>query len=89
MIFVTKVENGQKSSEGLCIVCAKELGLPIENMMGGALDKLGISPDQLASMSEEMEHMLEEGLGGEDDGEDVDDSDVNHEGANAAETQKR
>ena len=28
MIFVTKVENGQKKSEGLCLACAKELGLP-------------------------------------------------------------
>ena len=88
MIFVTKVENGQKTSEGLCIVCAKELGLPIENMMGGALDKLGISPDQLAGMSEEMEQMLENGF---DVGEDSDDedSDANHEGADAAETKKK
>ena len=89
MIFVTTVENGQKSSEGLCIVCAKELGLPIENMMGGALDKLGISPDQLASMSEEMEQMLEAGLGVEDDADDVEDADENHEGADAAETKRK
>ncbi len=92
MIFVTKVENGQKTSEGLCIVCAKEVGLPIENMMGGALDKLGLTPEQLAGMSEEMEQMLEQGLdlGGEaDEAEDAEETDDNHEGANAAETRKK
>ncbi|MBE6660828.1 MAG: ATP-dependent Clp protease ATP-binding subunit [Ruminococcaceae bacterium] len=92
MIFVTKVENGQKSSEGLCIVCAKELGLPLENMMGGALDKLGLTPDQLASMSEEMEQMFEQGLGNVDGLEELDeadDADENNEGADAAETKKK
>ena len=34
VIFVTKLENGEKTSQGLCIKCAKELGLPIDNMMG-------------------------------------------------------
>ncbi|MBR5616411.1 MAG: hypothetical protein IKW66_06290, partial [Clostridia bacterium] len=75
MIFVTKVENGQKSSEGLCIVCAKELGLPLENMMGGALDKLGLTPDQLAGMTEEMEQMLEQGFGAEDGLDEFDEAD--------------
>ncbi len=92
MIFVTKVENGQKSSEGLCVVCAKELGLPLENMMGGVLDKLGLTPDQLASMSEEMEQMFEQGLGnvdGLEELDDADDADENHEGADAAETKKK
>ena len=92
MIFVTKVENGQKTSEGLCIVCAKEVGLPIENMMGGAFEKLGLTPEQLAGMSEEMEQMLEQGLdfGGEaDDAEEPEETDENHEGANAAETRKK
>ena len=92
MIFVTKVENGQKTSEGLCIVCAKEVGLPIENMMGGAFEKLGLTPEQLAGMSEEMEQMLEQGLdlgGDTEDAEaadEADEADENHEGANAAET---
>ena len=92
MIFVTKVENGQKTSEGLCVVCAKEVGLPIENMMGGALDKLGLTPEQLAGMSEEMEQMLEQGLdlgGDADDADDTEETDENHEGANAAETRKK
>ena len=90
MIFVTKVENGQKSSEGLCIVCAKEIGLPLENMMGGALDKLGLTPEQLAGMSEEMEQMLESGMGMEPESlDDADDTDEGEEGADAAESKKK
>ena len=58
VVFVTKVENNQKASEGLCLRCAKELGLPIENMMGGALGKLGMSADQLSDMEDEVNQMI-------------------------------
>ena len=61
VVFVTKVENNQKTSEGLCLHCAKELGLPIENMMGGALSKMGLSPDQLADMEDEVNQMIANG----------------------------
>ena len=60
VLFVTKVENGEKKSEGLCLQCAKELGLPIENMMGGAFEKFGISPEQLEGMEDEMAQLMEE-----------------------------
>ena len=61
VVFVTKVENNQKNSEGLCLHCAKELGLPIENMMGGALGKIGMSADQLADMEDEVNQMIANG----------------------------
>ena len=61
VIFVTKVENGEKVSEGLCLKCAKELGLPIENMMGGALGKMGMTADQLASMEDDVNRLMEQG----------------------------
>jgi 16S rRNA (adenine1518-N6/adenine1519-N6)-dimethyltransferase len=32
VIFVTKVENGEKSTKGLCLKCAKEMGVPIDNI---------------------------------------------------------
>ena len=34
VVFITKLENGEKKNEGVCITCAKELGLPLENMLG-------------------------------------------------------
>ena len=61
VVFVTKMENNQKASEGLCLHCAKELGLPIENMMGGALGKIGMSADQLADMEDEVNQMIANG----------------------------
>ena len=31
VIFVTKIENGESHNEGLCLKCAKEMGLkPVE-----------------------------------------------------------
>ena len=64
VIFVTKVENGEKASQGLCLKCAKDLGLPIENMMGDIYNKMGISPDQLADMEDELAEMMPDGEDG-------------------------
>lgn len=58
VIFVTKLENGEKTSQGLCIKCAKDMGLPIENMMGDVYNKMGISPDQLENMEDELSEMF-------------------------------
>ena len=62
VVFVTKVENNKKTSEGLCLRCAKELGLPIDQMMGGALGKMGMSADQLADMEDEVNQMIANGV---------------------------
>ncbi|MBQ7829685.1 MAG: AAA family ATPase [Clostridia bacterium] len=64
VIFVTKVENGEKASQGLCIKCAKDMGLPIENMMGDIYNKMGISPDQLEDMEDELAELMPEGEDG-------------------------
>ncbi|MBQ7153711.1 MAG: ATP-dependent Clp protease ATP-binding subunit, partial [Clostridia bacterium] len=61
VIFVTKMENNQRTSQGLCIKCAKEMGLPVNNMLGGALDKFGITQDQVENMENELTEMLETG----------------------------
>ena len=54
VVFVTKMENGNKSNEGLCLKCAKELGLPMDNMLGDVMNQFGLSPDQLESMEDEL-----------------------------------
>ena len=74
VVFVTKLENGQKVNEGICMKCAKELGLPVENMLGNVFDKFGISPDQLGDMEDDIVKFIEEqgGLPSEnDDNEDA------------------
>ena len=70
-VFVTKVENGQRRTEGLCIRCAKELGLPTDQMMGNVIGKLGISPDQMENLEEEINGLIQGGLPSDsDDNED-------------------
>ena len=74
VVFITKIEGGEKVSEGLCIKCAKELGLPVDNMIGNVFDKFGLTPEQIENMERDVNEMLSEN-GGElpsdsDDGED-------------------
>ena len=64
VIFVTKVENGEKTSQGLCVKCAKDLGLPIENMLGDIYNKMGISPEQMENMENELADAMNEGEDG-------------------------
>ena len=51
VIFVTRIENGETRNEGLCLKCAKEMGLkPVDDMM----QKMGISDEDLESLTNEM-----------------------------------
>ena len=51
VIFITKIENGETKNEGLCLKCARELGLkPVDDMM----QKMGISDEDLDSISRDM-----------------------------------
>ena len=61
VVFITKLENGEKKNEGVCITCAKELGLPLDNMLGDVMNKLGISSEELSGMEDEMAKMMENG----------------------------
>ncbi len=62
MVFTTRMENGKTESDGLCIRCAKELGIPVDNMLGDIMNKFGISPEQLESMEKDIDDMMSEGL---------------------------
>ncbi|MCD8004034.1 MAG: ATP-dependent Clp protease ATP-binding subunit [Oscillospiraceae bacterium] len=58
MIYVTKIENGVSHNEGLCLSCAKALGLkPLEDMM----QKMGISDEDLENLTQEMMSSLSPG----------------------------
>ncbi len=60
VVFVTKLENGNKINEGLCIQCAKEMGVPVDNMLGNVMNQLGISPEQLESMENDINDYIGE-----------------------------
>ncbi len=62
VIFVTKVESGEKSTQGLCLKCAKEMGVPVDNLMGNVMGQLGLSPEQMESAEEDINAMLGQAL---------------------------
>ena len=60
VIFVTRIEGGETKNEGLCLKCAKELGIkPVEDMM----QKMGISEEDLDGLPNEMMSALGGGEG--------------------------
>ena len=61
VVFVTKIEKGEKLTKGLCLKCAKEMGVPIDNIVGNMMNQMGITPDQMENMEEELSTMLEAG----------------------------
>ena len=74
VVFVTKIENGEKINEGICIKCARELGLPVEGMLGDICKKLGITPDQLDVMEDDLNKMIEDQGGLPSDNDDNEDA---------------
>lgn len=56
VMYITKVEGGKTSMEGYCLSCAKELGLaPVDQMF----EKFGIGADEIESINEQMNDMIE------------------------------
>jgi len=56
VVFLTKIENGESKQEGLCIKCAKELGIkPINDI----LEQTGLDEDSIEKLGTEMEEFLD------------------------------
>lgn len=54
VMFITKVEGDKTTNEGLCLVCAKELGMkPVDDI----LRKFGISDDDIEAFSDQMGYL--------------------------------
>lgn len=80
VVFITKLDGSSEAkNEGLCLKCARELGIqPLDTMM----KQMGISEDDLEQLSEEMESfggMLPMQMDGDADGEDVETEDSEDE----------
>ena len=56
VVFVTRMENGETKNEGLCLKCAKELGIPQVNDI---LEKMGISDDDLENVQDQMNALMQ------------------------------
>ena len=54
-VYIMKLENNVQKQEGLCLVCAKELGIkPVNDMM----TKMGITEEELENMEKMFADML-------------------------------
>ena len=58
VIFITRMEQNETINEGICLKCAKELGLkPVDDIM----EKMGLTDEDIERMDMEMTEMLESG----------------------------
>ena len=56
VIFITKVENGRSTNEGLCLKCAKELGI---KQVDEIVQRMGITDEDLEGLNEEMMSLMQ------------------------------
>ena len=74
VVFITKIDGGKTVNEGLCLKCAKEMGIkPVDDM----IERMGLSEDDLENLNGEMteamnglESLLSQGHDAEDSSED-------------------
>ena len=69
VVFVTRMEGNKTINEGLCLKCAKELGVkPVTDI----IEKMGINEEDLDAMMDEVNSLMpmddEDGENGEDSG---------------------
>ena len=56
VVFITRLEKGQQINEGLCLVCARSLGIkPVDDI----LKKMGMNDEDIANMSEEIDGIID------------------------------
>ena len=75
VIFITKIDGGKTVNEGLCLKCAKEMGIkPVDDM----IERMGLSEDDLENLNGEMSEAMNglEGLLGQNQSDD-DEADEN------------
>lgn len=63
VVFITRVDGEESKQEGICLKCAKELGIkPVNDI----IEKMGLSEDDIESMTEEMQDVMDKMENGED-----------------------
>ncbi len=63
MVFITRLDNGKSINEGLCLFCAKELGIqPVNDM----LRKMGVDDEDMDNILSDIENGLPEFFESED-----------------------
>ncbi len=73
VIFITKIEGGKTVNEGLCLKCAKQLGIkPVDDIM----KRMGVTDEDLENLTDEMSSLMSAAETGEnaepEDGDEAD-----------------
>ena len=56
VLYITKMEGDKTTSEGICLSCAKQLGIaPLNNM----IERLGIDEEEMEAMNSQMAEFME------------------------------
>ncbi len=56
VVFITAMQGDEKRNEGLCLVCAKELGIP---QVREYMDQMGIDDDEVEEFADQMTDISE------------------------------
>ena len=56
VVFVTRMENNETKNEGLCLNCAKDLGLPVNNI----LQNMGVNVDDMNNEENDLDALVEQ-----------------------------
>ncbi len=57
IIFTTKIENGKTEMNGLCIDCAKKMGIPVIDQL---MQQTGMSKEDVDNLTEQMNGMFQD-----------------------------
>lgn len=57
VVFASKIENGKSEMKGICIECAKKMGLPIIDQL---MEQTGMTEEEISGLSEQMNDVFEE-----------------------------
>src|SRR5690554_4503359 len=57
VIFASKMENGKSEMQGICMECAKKMGLPIVDQL---MKQTGMTEEEIASLSQQMNDVFDE-----------------------------
>ncbi len=63
VVFITRMEDSEQKQEGICLKCAKELGIkPVNDIIA----KMGLTDEDVERMTEEMQDIMDGAENGDD-----------------------
>ncbi|WP_129598899.1 ATP-dependent Clp protease ATP-binding subunit [Anaerophilus nitritogenes] len=57
IVFTSQIENGKTEIKGLCMECAKKMGIPVIDQL---MKQAGMNKDDIKNLTEEMNYMFED-----------------------------